>query len=311
MPAVRMPASAGDCMSDTLSTLVAFGAGGQVGRSLTEIAPPPGWRLLSFGRTEVDVTNPDAVAAALAGVSQGVLINLSAYTYVDKAESEPAAAYAVNVDGARHIAKAAVQLDLPLIHLSTDFVFPGDLRRPLTEDDPTGPLSVYGSSKLAGEKAVLQVNPRTLILRTAWIFGPYGNNFVKTILRLSHTRPELSVVADQYGCPTPAPAIARTLWTLAERLTDSRDADDFGVFHYTGDEPVTWYDFAVAILAEAGRLGAETVPIRSIGTSDYPTPALRPPYSVLDCGKINRHFGIGAPSWRNALRPILQAIQEV
>ena len=296
-------------MSDGLPALVVFGAGGQVGRSLTEIAPPPGWRLLAFERAKVDITCRDSVDAALADVSQGVLVNLSAYTQVDRAESEPDIAYAVNCDGARHVAQASARLNLPLIHLSTDFVFPGDRKRPLTEDDPTGPLSVYGSSKLAGEKAALEVNPHTLILRTAWVFGPYGNNFVKTILRLGRTRPELSVVSDQYGCPTPAPAIAQTVWALAGRLADSRDAADFGVFHYAGGEAATWYDFAVAILAEAGRLGAGTASVRPIGTSEYPTSAHRPPYSVLDCEKIHRHFAIRAPSWRDALRPILQAIE--
>jgi dTDP-4-dehydrorhamnose reductase len=305
-----MHANAGDFMADVSPVLVVFGAAGQVGRSLTEITPPPGWSVLALDRSAADITDSERVAAVLAGLSCGVVVNLSAYTQVDKAESDPNTAYVVNRDGARLVAEAAARQGLALIHLSTDFVFPGDGRRPLVECAPTGPLSVYGASKLAGEAAVIEVNPRALVLRTAWVFGPHGNNFVKTILRLGRTRPEVSVVADQTGGPTPAPAIAQTIWKLAERIVDSNDANDFGLFHYVGSDPVSWYGFAAAILAEAEHLGLRVAPLRPISTANYPTPARRPLYSVLDCGKIHRRFGIAQPVWRDALRPTLQAIIE-
>lgn len=297
-------------MAEAQPTLVVFGADGQVGRSLCSMAPPAGWRLAPYDRAGVDITDAAQVEAVLAGVGRGVVLNLAAYTQVDRAESERDAAFAVNRDGAGIVARVAAARDLPLITVSTDYIFPGTSALPVAEDAPTGPLNVYGASKLAGEQAVAAAGGRAMILRTSWVFGPYGQNFVKSILRRMRQQPELGVVADQTGCPTPAPAIAETVWALAPRLVDSRAADDFGIFHYCGDEAATWFGFAEAIVAEAAALGWPAIPVRAIATADYPVPARRPAHSVLDCGKLARRFGIGAPSWRTALHTHLPRIME-
>lgn len=288
-------------MAEAPATLVAFGAAGQVGRSLAECPVPAGWRLMAIDRRQADITRPEQVAAVLGAVERGGVVNLAAYTQVDRAESEPDAAFAINAGGARHVAEAAAARGLPVIHLSTDYVYDGSKTGPWIETDPTGPASVYGRSKLAGEEMVAAANARALVLRTAWVFGPFGNNFVKAILRRALAQPELGVVADQTGCPTPAPAIAATLWRLAERLVDSQDPADFGTFHYCGDEATSWCGFAEAILAEASRAGRTVGHVRAITTAEYPVPAKRPAYSVLDCTKIAGRHGIARPSWRAAL----------
>lgn len=291
-------------------TLAVFGAGGQVGRSLCALPALPGWRLLALDRAAVDITNPKQVATALSGVERGVVVNLSGFTQVDRAESEAEAAFAVNRDGAGHIARAAAAQGLAVLSLSTDYVFPGDSPQPLRESAATGPRSVYGTSKLAGEAAVLAANRRSVVLRTAWVFGPHGNNFVKAILRRALAQPELAVVADQVGCPTPAPAIAEILWTLAQKVADSHTPEDFGIFHYCGNEATSWFGFAEAILAEAATLGWNVGRARPIATADYPLPAHRPAYSTLDCGKLAKRFGIAAPPWRDALHNLLPDIIE-
>lgn len=292
-------------MADATPCLVVFGAGGQVGRSLCALTPPPGWRIAAFDRAAVDICDPAAVAAALDGVTRGVIANLAAYTQVDKAESEQDAAFAINGKAPGVLARAAAERDLPLIHLSTDYVFPGDNPQPLGEDLPTAPINVYGASKLAGEQAIAASGARAVILRTAWVFGPFGNNFVKAILRRMAQQPELRVVADQIGCPTPAPAIAETVWTLAQRLLDSREPADFGIFHYCGDVTTSWHGFAEAIADEAAALGRPRPVVHPIATSEYPVPARRPAYSILDCGKLARQHGIAQPSWRRALHDLL------
>ena len=291
------------------ATLIVFGAAGQVGRSLAALPAPPGWRLLAVDRATADITNPEQIAAVLAGIPLGAVVNLAAYTQVDRAESEPDAAFAINRDGAAIVARNAGSHGLPLIHLSTDYVFDGT-QCPWVEDDATGPLGVYGASKLAGEHAVLAAHPRALILRTAWVFGPFGANFVKAILRRALAQRELEVVADQHGCPTPAPALAETIWALAQRLTTSERPDDFGIFHYCGNEPTTWHGFSQAILSEATALGCNVSRATPVSTTTYPAAARRPAWSVLDCGKLARRHGIASPSWRAAVRHLLPDILE-
>lgn len=292
------------------ATLVVFGAGGQVGRALAALPPPPGWRVLALDRMASDITDRARVAACLAGVGHGVVVNLAAHTQVDRAETEPDEAFAANRDGAANIAEAAAAQDLALVHLSTDYVFPGTVDAPLAEDAPTGPLGVYGASKLAGETAVLGLHPRALVLRTSWVFGVHGMNFVKAILRRAKERTQLGVVADQVGCPTPAPAIAATLWTLAARLDNSRNPQDFGLFHYCGRPATSWYGFATAILEDAAAYGHPLGRAVPITTADYPTAARRPPQVVLDCRRLARRHGIDQPEWRPALRELLPQISE-
>ncbi|HTH17118.1 MAG TPA: dTDP-4-dehydrorhamnose reductase, partial [Magnetospirillum sp.] len=273
-------------MADAPASLVVFGAAGQIGRSLCALTPPPGWRVVPYDRAGVDITRPDQVKATLAGIERGMVVNLAAYTQVDKAEAEPDAAFAVNRDAAGTLAQACDAAGLALVHLSTDYVFPGTNPEPVVEDEPTGPLNVYGASKLAGERAVLDSASRALVLRTSWVFGPHGHNFAKTILRRCAMQSEIGVVDDQVGCPTPAPAIAAALWALAPRLVDAPAGDAFGIFHYCGDEAVSWCGFARAIVAEATRLGRPEARIRAITSADYPLPARRPARSVLNCAKL-------------------------
>jgi dTDP-4-dehydrorhamnose reductase len=235
-----------------------------------------------------------------------VAINAAAYTAVDRAEQEPALAFAVNRDGPAHLAAACARSNIPLLHISTDYVYDGAKIDPYVEDDPTTPLGVYGASKLAGDEAVRRLLPRHLILRVSWVFGIHGHNFVKTILRLARERQELRVVADQYGGPTFAGDIADTLLDLAGRIAEIDARDAWGVYHYCGEPVTTWHGFASAII-ELAR-ARESLPVKTvtaITTTDYPTPAARPVNSVLDCAKLAARFGIRPRPWRAGLEALL------
>jgi dTDP-4-dehydrorhamnose reductase len=234
-----------------------------------------------------------------------VVINAAAYTAVDRAESEAQAAIAVNRDGAAHIAQACARTGVPLIHLSTDYVFDGRaIGHAYREDDPIAPVSVYGASKAEGEQAVRDATARHAIVRTAWVYSPHGQNFVRTMLRLGQERPELGIVADQHGCPTAAADIADALVTMAVRMVRSDDAgaaDLYGTFHFSGTGPTTWYGFAQEIFRQAAHHGRPVPKLRPIATTDYPTPAARPANSVLDCQHLRTVYGIAAPPWQESL----------
>ncbi|MGF6228735.1 dTDP-4-dehydrorhamnose reductase [Inquilinus ginsengisoli] len=281
-------------------TLVVLGAGGQVGRELAELAQARGLAMRALARSEVDITDAAAVAAAVRGAD--FVANCAAYTAVDKAETERDQAFAVNATGPGVIARACAEAGAALLHISTDYVFRGDGDRPWREDDPIAPLSVYGESKAAGEAAVREALPRHVILRTAWVFAAHGNNFVRTMLRLGAERPELRIVADQRGGPTAAADIAAAILAIRERA-QAPGFDGWGTFHFAGAPATSWHDFAAAIFAEKG--GAAPA-LRPIATSDYPTPARRPSNSVLDCGKIGRVFGLAQPDWRRALSAVVR-----
>ena len=289
--------------------LLVFGGNGQVGHCLAKAPLPPGWQRLVFDHCGCDITDPKAVAAAMEGIGRGVVVNAAAYTAVDRAETEPERAFAVNRDGAANLAAAAARHRLGLIHLSTDYVFDGAGSRPWREDDRPAPLGVYGASKLAGETAVRDAHPAPLILRVQWVFGPHGANFARTILRLAGSRPELRVVDDQIGAPTPAGDIAATCLILARRLLEASVLEASGLFHYCGAETVSWHGFAAAILAEARHHGLTTPPLHPITTADYPTPARRPAFSPFDCQRIARVHGVGQPDWRRALGEYLPALR--
>lgn len=281
-------------------TLVILGAGGQVGRELSDLARARGLDVRAFARSEVDITDAAAVAAALRGTD--FVANCAAYTAVDKAETDRDQAFAVNATGPGVIATACAEAGAALLHISTDYVFRGDGDRPWREDDPIAPLSVYGESKAAGEAAVRAALPRHVILRTAWVFAAHGHNFVRTMLRLGAERPELRIVADQRGGPTPAADIAAAILAIRERAL-APGFDGWGTYHLAGAPATTWHGFAAAIFAEKG--GAAPV-LHAIVTSDYPTPARRPSNSVLDCGKIGRVFGVAQPDWRRALSAMVR-----
>jgi dTDP-4-dehydrorhamnose reductase len=286
--------------------ILVFGAGGQIGREVCRAARPSRYAVLPLDRRVIDITKGAAVSAMLAREAPDLAINLAAYTAVDRAESEADAAWAINCAGAAHIAAACAESETPLIHLSTDYVFDGRKTGPYQEGDAVNPLGVYGSSKEAGERAVRAALARHVILRTAWVFGAHGTNFVKTMLRLAAERPLLRVVADQRGCPTAAADIAAALMVIAERIETGEAR--WGTYHFAGADPVSWHGFAEAILDLAAPQLATRPRVEPITTDQYPTPARRPMNSVLDCRKIEEAFGIRAPPWRVGLACVIREI---
>lgn len=288
--------------------LLVFGAGGQVGRELLRAAVPPGWTVEGRTRAEADVTRPEAVGAAMAAAAPTLVINAAADTAVDPAEAHPDATFAVNAMGAAHIARACTQARLPLVHLSTDYVFDGTRPGPWREDDPPNPLNVYGRSKLAGEEAVRAALPgRHVILRTSWIFSPFGRNFVRTMLRLGTERERLTVVDDQTGCPTAAADVAAAVVRVAAALAAGK-AEGWGTFHFCGAGATTWFGFAQAIFREAARRGHPAPALAPIATDQYPTPARRPRNSVLECSSIGKIYGIHPRSWQAGLADCLDEL---
>jgi dTDP-4-dehydrorhamnose reductase len=276
------------------------GSKGQVATSLIERAGPK-LEVIALGRPAFDLTDRAAVLAGLEAARPDVIVNAAAYTAVDKAEAEEALALRVNGDGAGHVAEAAERLGVPLLHLSTDYVFDGALDRPYREDDRTGPTGAYGRSKLAGEKEVAGRCRDSVILRTAWVYSPFGANFVRTMLRLNETRDEVGVVADQRGNPTSALDIADALVAIAARVKDDPAPALRGIFHMTGSGDGTWADFAQAVFAEAAARGRRLTRVKRIATADYPTPARRPANSRLDNEKLARVYGFRLPDWRRSV----------
>jgi dTDP-4-dehydrorhamnose reductase len=276
------------------------GSKGQVATSLIERAGPK-LEVIALGRPAFDLTDRAAVLAGLEAARPDVIVNAAAYTAVDKAEAEEALALRVNGDGAGHVAEAAQRLGVPLLHLSTDYVFDGALDRPYREDDPTSPTGAYGRSKLAGEKEVAARCEDSVILRTAWVYSPFGANFVRTMLRLNETRDEVGVVADQRGNPTSALDIADALVAIAARVKDDSSPRFRGIFHMTGSGEATWADFAEAVFREAEARGRPRTRVNRIATADYPTPARRPANSRLDNEKLARVYGLRLPDWRQSV----------
>ena len=293
-----------------LRILVA-GRSGQVAQSLIEAATGrEGLTVTALGRPDLDIADRASVSAAIAAHAPHVLINAAAYTAVDLAETERDAAFLGNETGPRHLAEATAEAGLPLIHLSTDYVFNGRGTAPYTEKEPTDPLGVYGASKLAGEEAVAAANPRHLTLRTAWVYGAHGKNFLKTMLRVAETRDELSVVADQRGAPTSSHDIAAALLDLSEAIVREGTDPVWGTYHMAARGEAVWADFAEAIFAASAALGGPTARVKRITTAEYPTPAERPAYSVLDSGALHRAFGVRLPVWQEPVAGIVARILE-
>ncbi|NBC33964.1 MAG: dTDP-4-dehydrorhamnose reductase [Alphaproteobacteria bacterium] len=288
-------------------TVLVTGAAGQLGRALCDSAWP-GLAVTGVTRADCDLTDGDAVARLVATTAPDVVINAAAYTAVDKAESEPGRAFAVNRDGPGHLAAACARHGAALIHVSTDYVFDGSGDRPRREDDPTGPLGVYGASKLAGEEAVRARLPRHVILRTSWVYSATGGNFVKTMLRVGAERDRLTIVRDQQGCPTAADDLAGAAALVAGRLAAAPETAPTGTFHYSGTGTTTWFDFAVEIFRQAAAYGRPVPELVPITTADYPTPARRPANSVLDCARIAAAYGVARPPWPESLRPVIAAL---
>ncbi len=289
--------------------LIITGAKGQVGLELCRRARLAGHQLLAWDVDELDITDGAAVEQALSTSKANVVINAAAYTAVDKAEQEPAQALAINRDGPTHLAAACAQLNIPLFHISTDYVFDGAKPTPYTENDPPSPLGVYGESKYAGDVAISKLLSRHLILRVSWVFGIEGQNFVKTILHLARERQELRVVADQYGCPTFAGDIADVLLQLTNRITEMDAHQTWGLYHYCGAPATTWHEFASAIIAQARNYESLAVrTVTAIATADYPTLARRPANSVLDCSQIKTCFGVESPPWSTGLKSMVDSL---
>jgi dTDP-4-dehydrorhamnose reductase len=288
--------------------LLVLGAGGQVGHELCRLAWPAGYAVTGFDRAGLDITQHDAVVAMVARERPDVVINAAAYTAVDRAESEPEAAWAGNCTGPANLAAACAEASIPLIHISTDYAFDGTKTDPYREDDPVAPLGVYGQSKEAGDRAVREALPQHVILRTAWVYSAHGHNFVKTMLRLAGDRPLLRVVADQTGSPTGAADIAAAIAAVARQLAAGNRR--WGTYHFTGGGSVTWHGFAEAIFELAAPWRGPPPRVEAITTADYPTPARRPANSVLDCTNIAVTFGITPRPWREALADVIREIYE-
>lgn len=273
-----------------------IGAGGQVGSALLA-SVPHGWSATGLARADLDLADAPAIRAAIEACAPDVVINAAAYTAVDRAESEEALAHAINADAVCAMAEAAREGGAHFVHISTDFVFPGDVARPLAPDAPRGPLSAYGRTKAAGEDAA---GPDATVVRTAWVYAAGGANFVATMLRLMREREEVRVVADQIGAPTWAPGLAEVLWGLAARRAS-------GPWHWSDAGAASWYDFAVAIEEEARAAGLLNRPCKvvPIATADYPTPATRPAFSLLDSSATRETLGLDAVHWRVNLRRML------
>ncbi|WP_010483318.1 dTDP-4-dehydrorhamnose reductase [Pseudomonas sp. S9] len=284
------------------------GAHGQVGHELVRLAPA-GFTVTGLGSSELDISNLEQVANKASELKPQLIINAAAYTAVDKAETDSERAYAVNAKGAENLATAAAKLGVPLLHISTDYVFSGDASAPYKETDPTNPSGVYGASKLAGEQAVAKHCTQHIIMRTSWVFGAHGNNFVKTMLRLAQTRDELGVVADQHGCPTSAASIAKALWALASQYSNKGNLN-WGIYHFSNMPATTWHGFAEAIFSQAVALKQlpRAPKVNPINTVDYPTPARRPAWSVMDCSLIEEKLTIEQNDWREELAEMLKEI---
>jgi dTDP-4-dehydrorhamnose reductase len=287
-----------------------IGGQGQVARSLREAAA--GNDGIVFGcaeRPNVDLLRPDSIAQALADFSPDIVVNPAAYTSVDKAESERDQAFAINRDGAGTVAAAAAKHHVPVIHLSTDYVFDGTKGAAYVESDPVSPRSVYGQSKYAGELAVAAANPHHIILRTSWVYAPFGTNFVRTMLRLAAERDSLRVVNDQIGCPTYAPDIAAAVIKIAGKvLAEGWHVRFAGVTHLAGPDALTWYGFANEIVRGAALRGGHSVPISPIRTSDYPTPAARPANSRLSTARLATVFCVRLPPLEHSLASCLDRL---
>lgn len=280
--------------------IIVTGTQGQLVTALRERATDAA-EIVALGRPRLDLLNRDGLRAALFDARGDVIVNAAAYTAVDKAEQEEELAFRVNGEGAGHVAEAAAELGVPLIHFSTDYVFDGSAPRPYREDDATAPLGAYGRSKLEGEKRVAALCPNSVILRTAWVYSPFGVNFVRTMLRLGETREEVGVVADQLGNPTSALDLADAALAVAARLRQDGAPQLRGVFHMTGAGEACWADVAEAIFARATEHGRRAVRVRRIATADFPTPARRPANSRLDNAELSHVYCVALPDWRRSL----------
>jgi len=287
--------------------ILVLGCKGQLGRCLNDQLVNTDHEVIYTSREQIDIGDFEATKSKILEFSPDLIINATAYTAVDKAEENQKTANLINHLAVKNIADICNQLKCWLIHVSTDYVFDGNSNVPYKEDDETNPQGAYGETKLKGELAVKASGCKHIIIRTAWVFSEYGNNFLKTMLRLGTERNELSIVGDQIGCPTYAQDIARS---IVEIIPQHNSRKDNGIYHYCGDQPCSWYDFANAIFdqAMAHNLKIPSI-VNSIETSAYPTPAKRPVFSVLDCSKIENDFGVHASNWHDGIGQVISKLK--
>lgn len=286
--------------------ILVTGKSGQVSQSLQALAGKNGCEIVTIGRPEIDFENPDNLGAIIIEKAPDVVISAAAYTMVDKAETEIETAQKINAEAPAIIATACKMLDIPLLHLSTDYVFSGEKNGAYNENDLPNPQTIYGKTKLDGEIAIKDIHPNHAILRTSWVYSPFGKNFVKTMLWLGQKQSEISVVANQFGCPTYSIDIANALFSIAKQLKQS-DANELrGIFHLAGSSDTNWADFAKIIFDYSNM----DVKVKAIPSKDYPTPARRPTNSRLDCNKLHEIYGIKLPLWQDSLKDCLQALKE-
>lgn len=290
--------------------ILVTGANGQLGRCLADIMKGVDAEFFFLDKTQMDLSSPDDVRSQLDKFKPDFVVNAAAYTAVDKAESEPELAQLINATSPEVMALWCNTNNAGFIHVSTDYVFDGSGSEPYTENDAVNPTSVYGRTKLAGEVAILKVNPAAIIIRTAWVFSEYGHNFVKTMLRLGAQKDELKVVADQIGCPTYAGDLALAIKKLVFKVQNLSSYG--GIYHFCGDKALTWCDFAkqIFITAKTKSVLTKDIVVLPISTSEYPTPAKRPAYSVLNNQKIALHFGIAPSDWSLALERVTKLLSE-
>lgn len=286
--------------------MLVLGGSGQLALALSAAAEAAGIACARIGRPDFDFDRPETVAA-LDSVPARLIVNAAAYTAVDAAEGDAAAAERANAAGPALLAAHCARHGIPLVHVSTDYVFDGSKGAPYVETDPTAPLGVYGATKLAGERAVMAAWPRTVILRTAWVYSATGRNFARTMLGAARKTDTLRVVADQRGCPTTAADLAAAIVAIAPRLSGGWEDGLAGVYHAAGGGETTWHGLAVALFEEAGRHGLKMPTVTPIATSDWPTPVRRPADSRLDCSKLARVFGVALPHWRDSVAPVVDA----
>ncbi len=290
--------------------LLITGAKGQVGTELVTQATDRGHEIHAFGSKELDISNFEQVEKTVSALKPDVIINAAAYTAVDKAETERDLAYAVNAQGSENLALVCKKLDIPLLHISTDYVYDGEKKSAYIETDQPKPTGVYGASKLKGDQKIEQICPKHIILRVSWVFGEQGNNFVKTMLRLAEQRDELSIVADQFGAPTSAKSISTCLLDILQSQHFNASQCPWGVYNFQSDPGVTWFEFAQAIFQQANDIGCitKTMKLKPIPSSEFPTPVKRPANSKLNGEKLQKHFNISPANWKADLNTMLQAI---
>ncbi len=285
--------------------LCILGRNGQLARAMLEKASALGWQVEARGRQEIDLLDPGSLRQLLREMQPHVVLNTAAYTAVDKAEEEPDAAFALNCDAVANIARVCAELAVPLVHISTDYVFDGHKAGPYVEEDEPAPLNVYGRSKLAGEQKVRELLEQHMIVRTSWLFSPWGHNFVRTMLHLAQAHNELRVVADQHGNPTYVPHLADALLIMMQHILQAapeRQAHMWGTFHLAGSGAATWHELARAVILEAAPFTGRKPIVNPISTAEYPAPAQRPANSTLDCGSFLNAFGLALPPWQEGVR---------